>query len=76
MSQPSANVLRRQPVEELGVAGRFTLRAELLAGLDDSDPEISCQSRFTATRAVSGLSGIDDPTGQPEAVEVGAGGAG
>ena len=37
-------------------------------------PKNICQRRFTATRAVSGFSGIDDPLGEAEAIGRRAGG--
>ena len=48
----------RQPIEQLRMARRLPLRAEIVARLHQARAEqICCHSRLTATRAVSGFSG-------------------
>ena len=49
-----ADELDRQPVEQLGMAGRLALRAEIIDVLTSPVPKSICHSRLTATRAVSG----------------------
>ena len=52
---PPVHELACQPVEQLGMARRRALGAEIVVGLDESVPKYACQIRFTVTRAVRGF---------------------
>ena len=65
MSQPDADELAGQPVEQLRVARQLALRAEVLLGLDQADAEELRPERLTATRAVSGFSGSTSQRARP-----------
>ena len=56
--------LRRQPVEQLGMAGGSPRRPKSLGVATRPRPKWSCQSRLTITRVESGLSGSAEPAGQ------------
>ena len=49
--------LHRQPVEQVAIEGLPPSKSEIVGRGDQAVPMRNCQSRFTMTRAVSGLSG-------------------
>ncbi len=53
-SQPRADELRREPIEQFGMRRVVALHAEILRRLHQPVPKYCCQKRFTVTRAVSG----------------------
>ena len=57
-----------QPVEQFAILGHRRARAEVLGVSTSPSPKIACQTRFTATRAVSGDRLIGQPAGERQAI--------
>ncbi len=62
--------LRRQPVEELGVARRLTLRAEVVDGLDQSRAEEHLPVAVDRHPGRQRIAAVDQPPGQAKAVGI------
>ena len=66
--QPESRYSDRQPVEQLGMAGRFALRAEVFLGLDQPDAEDLRPEAIDGHSGGQGVPRIDQPPRQPEPV--------
>ena len=72
--QPRVHELDGQPVEQLGVAGRLALQAEVLAGRDDPGPEVGLPDPVDDRPRRGRRPAVDQPSGEVEPSRGRAGG--